>query len=100
MTLQHFIAVLITVLLMYLGNLSIANDLSKESAVEVVTVNVKEADAKAITGALVGVGLRGAQVIVDYRDQYGRFYSAEELTSVNGIGQATVEENLSRNTLK
>ena len=41
---------------MCLGNLSIANDLSEESAVEVVTVNVNEADGKAIAGALVGVG--------------------------------------------
>ena len=66
---------------------------------EVVTVNVNEADAKAIAGALVGVGVRRAQAIVDYRDQYGRFYSAEELTVVKGFGQATVEENLSRYTL-
>ena len=35
MTPQHRIAALITVLLMCLGNLSIANDLSEESAVEV-----------------------------------------------------------------
>ena len=54
MTPQHRIAALITVLLMCLGNLSIVNDLSEESAVEVVTVNVNEADAKAIAGALSG----------------------------------------------
>ena len=100
MTPQHRIAALITVLLMCLSNLSIANDLSEESAVEAVTVNVSEADAKAIAGALVGAGLRRAQAIVDYQDQYGRLYSAEELTAVKGIGQATVEENLSRNTPK
>ena len=69
MTPQHLIAAVITVLLMCLGNLSIANDLSEESTVEAVTGNVNEADAKAIAGALVGVGLRRAQVIVDYRDQ-------------------------------
>ena len=45
MTPQHLIAAVITVLLMCLGNLSIANDLSEESAVEAVTGNVNEADA-------------------------------------------------------
>ena len=100
MTPQQLIAALITVLLMCLANLAIANDLSEESAVEAITVDVNEADAKVIARALVGVGLRRAQAIVDYRDQYGRFYFAEELTAVKGIGQATVEKNLSRNTLK
>ncbi|MBT7370454.1 MAG: hypothetical protein HN816_07390, partial [Gammaproteobacteria bacterium] len=63
---------------------------------DVVTVNVNEADAEAIASTLVGVGLSRAQAIVDYRDEHGRFYSAEELTAVKGIGQTTVEKNLSR----
>ena len=40
MTPQHLIAAVITVLLMCLGNLSIANDLLEESSLEAVTVNV------------------------------------------------------------
>ena len=100
MTPQHLIAALITVLLMCLGNLSIANDLLEESALEAVTVNVNEADAEAIARTLVGIGLRLAQAIVDGWGQYGRFYSAEELTAVKGIGQASIEKNLSRITLR
>ena len=65
MTPQHLIAALITVLLMCLGNLSIANDLLEESALEAVTVNVNEADAEAIARTLVGIGLGRAQAIVD-----------------------------------
>ena len=88
------------VLLMSLANLAVADDLSDESGMETITVNVNEADAKTMAGVLTGIGVRRAQAIVDYREQYGRFYSAEELTAVKGIGQATIEKNLSRITLK
>jgi len=100
MNLQQFAAALIAVLLMSLANLAVADDLSDESGMETITVNVNEADAKTMAGVLTGIGVRRAQAIVDYREQYGRFYSAEELTAVKGIGQATIEKNLSRITLK
>ena len=100
MNLQQFAAALMAVLLMSLANLAVADDLSDESGVETITVNVNEADAKTMAGVLTGIGVRRAQAIVDYREQYGRFYSAEELTAVKGIGQATIEKNLSRITLK
>ena len=88
------------VLLMSLADMAVADDLSDELGMETVTVNVNEADAKTIAGVLTGIGVRRAQAIVDYREQYGRFYSAEELTAVKGIGQATIEKNLSRIKLK
>lgn len=66
------------------------------AAEALATVNVNEADAEAIADALVGIGLSKAQAIVDYREQYGRFYSAEELTAVKGIGRATVAKNHGR----
>ncbi|MEL0066526.1 MAG: helix-hairpin-helix domain-containing protein [Gammaproteobacteria bacterium] len=47
-----------------------------------------------------GVGVSRAQAIVDYREQYGQFYSAEELTAVRGIGDSTVEKNLDKIRLK
>ncbi len=100
MNLQQFAAALMAVLLMSLANLAVADDLSDESGMETITVNVNEADAKTMAGVLTGIGVRRAQAIVDYREQYGRFYSAEELTAVKGIGQATIEKNLSRITLK
>lgn len=88
------------VLLMSLADMAVADDLSDELGMETVTVNVNEADAETIAGVLTGIGVRRAQAIVDYREQYGRFYSAEELTAVKGIGQATIEKNLSRIKLK
>ena len=100
MNLQQFAAALMAVLLMSLADMAVADDLSDELGMETVTVNVNEADAETIAGVLTGIGVRRAQAIVDYWEQYGRFYSAEELTAVKGIGQATIEKNLSRIKLK
>jgi competence protein ComEA len=97
---QNLVAAVLAVILLCLGNVTFAKDLTEEIAMDVVTVNVNEADAEAIASTLVGVGLSRAQAIVDYRDEHGRFYSAEELTAVKGIGQTTVEKNLSRITLR
>ena len=93
---KNIVAAIFAVLVLSLGNLTLANDLSGQLSGDVMTVNVNEADAASIANMLVGVGISRAQAIVDYRDQYGRFYSAEELTAVKGIGQSTVERNLSR----
>lgn len=95
---QNLVTAFLTVVLMCLGNVAIANDVTDETGMEIVAVNVNEADARTIANVLVGVGMSRAQAIVDYREQHGRFYSAEELTAVKGIGQATVERNLSRIT--
>ena len=100
MNLQQFAAALMAVLLMSLADMAVADDLSDELGMETITVNVNEADAETMAGVLTGIGVRRAQAIVDYREQYGRFYSAEELTAVKGIGQATIEKNLSRIKLK
>ena len=101
MKVQTFVAALFATLLLSLGNVAIAKDLSDDFAMEAVTtVNVNEADAETIANTLRGVGFKRAQAIVDYREQHGRFYSAEELTAVKGIGQSTVEKNLSRITIK
>ncbi len=97
---QNLVAAVLAVVLLCLGNVTLAKDLTDEIAMDAVTVNVNEADAKTIASTLAGIGLSRAQAIVDYRDEHGRFYSAEELTAVKGIGQATVEKNLSRITLR
>ena len=93
---QHIATAIFAVLVLCIGSVAQANDLSGQLSGDVMTVNVNEADAASIANALVGIGISRAQAIVDYRDQYGRFYSAHELTSVKGIGQSTVEKNLSR----
>ncbi len=96
MKLKNITAAIIAVFVLCLGSVAQANDLSDQLSGDVMTVNVNEADAASIANTLVGIGISRAQAIVDYRDQYGRFYSAQELTSVKGVGQSTVEKNLSR----
>ena len=63
---------------------------------DTVTVNINEADAKTTANQLLGIGLRRAKAIVEYRETYGPFYSAEELKVVKGIGSKTVESNRER----
>ena len=98
MKLQNLITMIFTLVVLTLGSVTLADETSSRMSVDVVTVNVNEADAATIANTLSGVGLSRAQAIVDYRDQHGKFYSAEELTAVKGIGRSTVEKNLSRIT--
>jgi len=56
-------------------------------------VNVNTADAKTISEALSGIGLKKAEAIVKYRTEKGLFKTAEDLTNVKGIGEKTVEKN-------
>ena len=93
---KNITAAIFAVFVLCLSSVAQANDLSGQLSGDVMTVNVNEADAASIANMLVGIGISRAQAIVDYRDQYGRFYSAQELTSVKGVGQSTVEKNLSR----
>ncbi len=53
-------------------------------------VNVNEADFDELQ-SLTGVGPATAEAIIDARTQLGEFESIEELTRVNGIGDATLE---------
>ncbi|MBO6563617.1 MAG: helix-hairpin-helix domain-containing protein [Pseudomonadales bacterium] len=99
MKLQNLVTMILTVMALSFGSLTLADDPS-DMSVDLVTVNVNQADAATIANVLSGVGLSRARAIVEYRDQYGPFYSAEELTAVKGIGQSTVERNLSRITTK
>ena len=56
-------------------------------------VNINTADAAQLSQELNGVGLSKAQAIVDYRNKYGDFESAEELVKVKGIGTRLVAAN-------
>ncbi|MGR9088249.1 MAG: ComEA family DNA-binding protein [Gammaproteobacteria bacterium] len=56
-------------------------------------VNINSADAKTISESLSGIGLKKAEAIVKYRTEKGSFSKAEDLTSVAGIGEKTVEKN-------
>ncbi|MCY9865357.1 ComEA family DNA-binding protein [Vibrio coralliirubri] len=61
-----------------------------------ITVNINTATAEELSALLVGVGDKKAQEIVDYREQNGAFTTADDLVSVKGIGEATVEKNRER----
>lgn len=74
---------------------SVAEEVAGDGTVE-VSVDINSADAETLAVVLEGIGYSKAEAIVRYREQYGRFYSAEELTAVKGIGRSTVEKNRAR----
>ena len=66
----------------------------KEPAIQAQpSVNINSASAEELAEALHGVGLKKAEEIVAWRKQHGPFKSADELTRIKGIGQATVDRN-------
>lgn len=63
------------------------------SVVFAAPVNVNTASSKEISEGLSGIGMVKAEAIVSYRNEHGKFKSAEELDNVKGIGAKTVEKN-------
>lgn len=60
------------------------------------TVSINSASAHELAAVMNGVGLKKAEAIVSYRQQFGPFTELEQLKEVPGIGSALVERNLSR----
>lgn len=58
-------------------------------------VNINTAAVEELC-SLSGIGPVKAQAIIDYRREHGPFQTPEELTRVKGIGQITLQKNLSR----
>jgi len=56
-------------------------------------VDVNTADAETIARELNGVGAARAEAIVEYRNEYGSFASADELLNVAGIGRHILDVN-------
>ena len=56
-------------------------------------VDINTADAETLSAELDGIGLAKAKAIVEYRQKYGPFKSASDLSLVKGIGERTVEIN-------
>jgi len=56
-------------------------------------VDINTADAETIAAELNGIGLAKAKEIVEYRQKYGPFKSAEDLSLVKGVGEKTVAKN-------
>jgi competence protein ComEA len=59
-------------------------------------VNINTADAATLARVLDGVGDTRAQAIVTYRETYGAFEEANDLTEVRGIGTRVLEQNRDR----
>ena len=55
--------------------------------------------AEELARAMNGVGLKKAQAIVSYREEYGPFKTVEDLKQVPGMGNSLVERNLAVLTL-
>ena len=68
---------------------------AKSSDADDGVVSINTASAEALAQAMNGVGLKKAQSIVSYREEYGPFKALEQLQEVPGIGSALVERNLS-----
>lgn len=56
-------------------------------------VNINTADAAVLAERLNGIGEKKAQAIVEHREKNGPFKSVDDLKSVSGIGEATLEKN-------
>ena len=61
-----------------------------------IQVNINTATAEEIADVLDGVGVRRAEAIVEYREQFGQFESADDLVAVRGIGDHVLETNKDR----
>jgi len=59
-------------------------------AQQVAPININTADA-ALLEELPGIGPSRAEAIIQERETNGEFTSADDLTRVSGIGNATVE---------
>lgn len=59
-------------------------------------VNINKASASELAAALNGVGQKKAEAIVQFREQNGPFKSPQDLTQVQGIGEATLAKNQDR----
>ncbi|HEY6529348.1 MAG TPA: helix-hairpin-helix domain-containing protein [Cellvibrionaceae bacterium] len=65
----------------------------KDANKEQAAVNINTADAATLAAALNGIGIKKAEAIIAYREQIGKFTSADQLLEVKGIGKATLDKN-------
>ena len=72
---------------------------SKTAEDEGTRVSINTASAEAPAQAMNGVGLKKAQAIVSYREEYGPFKTVDDLKQVPGMGSSLVERNLAHLTL-
>ena len=91
-TLSYFLVIFLSSLA--LSCLADANkELSQTTTTEIQQVNINSANAEQLSLILKGIGLKKAEAIVAYRENYGEFVNIDELKAVKGIGLATIEKN-------
>lgn len=66
---------------------------------ETPVININTADREALA-QLNGIGEKKAEAIIAWRENNGAFVSLDQLTEVNGIGEATIEKNREALTLE
>lgn len=67
---------------------------AQSRAVESGKVSINMASAEELARVMNGVGLKKAQAIVSYREEYGPFNALDDLRQVPGLGGSLVERNL------
>ena len=76
-----------------------AADVGKNVDDDGTRVSINSASAEELARVMNGVGLKKAQAIVSYREEYGPFKTVDDLKQVPGMGSALVERNLAHLTL-
>ena len=56
-------------------------------------VNINKADVDTISKALIGIGPKKAQAIIQYRKEHGNFKTLKDIVNVKGIGEKTALAN-------
>ncbi|MDX1694223.1 MAG: ComEA family DNA-binding protein [Ketobacteraceae bacterium] len=82
------------------GEKGAAEPVAQAEAATPATVNINTATAEELAQAIKGVGAKKAQLIVQYREQYGEFATVDELAQVKGIGEGTIQANADILTVK
>ncbi|MBV4366063.1 helix-hairpin-helix domain-containing protein [Erwiniaceae bacterium CMYE1] len=77
-------------------NVSAPQASTQKAAASQEQVSINHATAEELSAVMNGVGIKKAQAIISYREQYGPFTQIEQLKEVPGIGNALVERNLPR----
>ena len=73
-----------------------ADSVEPETTTAVILhVDINTDSAEKMADLLNGVGMKKANAIVSYRQQYGQFKTVDDLLNVSGIGPATLEKNRS-----
>jgi competence protein ComEA len=74
-------------------------DAAKSADEDGTRVSINTASAEDLARVMNGVGMKKAQAIVSYRQEYGPFKTLDDLKQVPGMGGALVERNLGNLTL-